>query len=293
MKRKNLFVLITAIGLLAACKGKPGNIELAKSYSLSADSTKAENDIVDKNVAEKLVKTADINFKVKNVRQVGEDIALLTNQFGGMVMHHQVQSTASSTRDVHISNDSVMRISAYNTTAEMTIRVPSDKLEDFISKVSHMAIYVNMSKMDIDDRTLDYLSNQLKLEDREELSAQQKSGKVVIKKLSDVLDLKDDVVDKKIGNRATDEAVKFSIVNLNFYQDDAILKEIVANNDPSDYNVPFPQRLGLALASGWSLFIDIVVALANLWMFIVVGLVTWRMIIYYKKRIRPGNLPAK
>lgn len=285
MKTKFL-ILAAVVTLFAACKGKSSkDYEFINNRSAAMADTVAGADST-KMPAEKLVKTADINIKVKDVRLAGEEIASLTKAYGGMVMHHQVQSTAGPARDVHISSDSIMRIAAYSTTGGMMVRVPSEKLEEFTAKVSRMGIYVNMSRMDIEDKTLDYLAAQLKLKDRQELVSQQRRGKIKIKNPTDVLLLKDDMVDQKIVNLRTDAAVKFSLVSLNFYQGDSILKEVIANDDPSVYNIPFFQRLGLAVADGWLLFIDIVIALANMWVFVLCGLLLWRGFIYYKRQLR-------
>lgn len=300
MKAKILIVPAIVIALLAACKSKTStDYEVARMTTKEMDSTKmADSAKVLANVTrysppEKLVKTADINFKVKDVRKTGDSIANLTNQFGGMVMHHQVQSNAGNTRDIHISNDSIMRIAVYNTTGEMTVRVPSEKLEDFMTAVSHMGIYVNISKMDIDDESLDYLANQLRLKDREELLARQKAGTVKIKNPANVLALTDDMIDQKIQNMRTDAAVKFSMISLNFYQSDNIMKEVIANDDPSAYDISFFRRLKLALENGWTIFTDVVVGLANLWIFIIAGIVSWRVFVYYRKKIRPVSKPEK
>jgi hypothetical protein len=293
MKTKLLIMLTAACVVLAACKGKSGSYEFvnnSKAMSSAADSALATDSA--KVPVTKLIKTAEINFKVKAVRKVGEDIAALTTQYGGMVMHHHVQSTAASTRDVHISNDSIMRIAAFNTTGEMTVRVPSAKLEDYMTRVSKMGVYVNISTMDIEDKTLDYLSSQLKLKDREELVSQQKSGKIKIKSPTDVLLLKDDMVDQRIEGLRTDAAVKFSVISLNFYQSDTISKEIIANDDPSAYNIPFGQRLSLAFANGWAIFVDLLIGLANIWMFIFIGLVAWRVFVYYRKKTHIVSKPA-
>jgi hypothetical protein len=287
MKTRILIVVAAVLGTLAACKSKSGSYEFVNnSKGMSAASDSASTADSAKVPAVKLVKTAEINFKVKDVRKAGEDIATLTAQYGGMVMHHQVQSTAGSTRDVHISNDSVMRIAAFNTAEEMTVRVPSGRMEDYMTKVSKMGVYVNVSRMDIEDKTLDYLSSQLKLKDREELVSQQKSGKIKIKSPTDVLLLEDDMVDQKIEGLRTDAAVKFSVISLSFYQSDAITKEIIANDDPSAYDIPFFQRLSLAFENGWAIFVDVLIGLTNIWMFILTGLVAWRMFVYYRRRIR-------
>lgn len=293
MKTRILLVVVTAIALFTACKGKSskGEYEFINNHKSSlsgADSAEADT----AKLITKLVKTAQINFKVKNVLQTSEDIAALTKVYGGIVMHHKTQSSAIQSRDVHISNDSLMRIASYSTSSEMVVKIPSDKLEDFFIKVDRMGIYVNTSIMDIEDKTLDYLSSRLKLQDRRELVNQQKQGKIKIKNSNDLLSLKDDMVDQHIENLRTDDAVKFSTVNLNFYQSDVILKETIANDDPSAYNIPVFQRIGLALASGWSVFVDLLIGIINLWAFIMLGFVIWAAYRYYRKRPRLIDRPS-
>ena len=291
MKTK-ILILLAAIALLAACKNKSGEYE---SLSRKIDNSLADSAAIAdtaKALATKLVKTAEINFKVKNVQSASEGIAALTKDYGGMVMHHKVQSSAGQSRDVHLSNDSIMRIAAFNTTGEMTVKIPSAKLEDFMTKVGHMGIYVNTSVMDIEDKSFDYLSNRLKLKDRQELVSQQKQGKIRIKNPADVLLLKDDMVDAQIGNLKTDDAVKYSVVNLNFYQIDAILKETIADDDPSAYNIPMFQRMGLAFAQGWSIFMEVFIALINLWVFILAGVAVWMGVRYYKRRLKQIHRPT-
>ena len=290
MKRKMLIITLAAVALLAACKGKHSPYEIVNnSKSSSVDSVKIADTVP---TTPKLVKTAEMNFKVKNVQQVTENIGALTKQYGGMVMHHQVQSSTDQSRDVHISSDSIKRISSFNTTADMTVKVPSEELEDFMNHVGDMAIYVNISRMDIEDKSLDFLSSQLKLNSRKELVNQQKRGKIIIKDPSSVLLLKDDLVDEQIDNRKIDEAVKYSIISLNFYQSNTISTENIANDDPSAYNIPLSQRIGLAFANGWNVFTDVVVGLVNLWVFIIVGLAAWAGYRYYRRKTRIINHPA-
>jgi hypothetical protein len=282
MKTKLLIPLIAGLGLLCACKGKGGGYEVANTGSSDADTTKKESTAL---LQPKLVKTADIRFKVKNVQQTAEHIVALTTSMDGMVMHHQTGSTADRSNDIRISDDSIMRVTSFNTTADMTVKIPSTKLEEFMDQVSRMGIYVNNRSMDISDKSLDYLSATLKLKSRTELIDQQKKGKVIIKKPEDVLNLKDDMIDQQIGNRQIDDAVKNSIVTLSFFQSNTINKEIIANDDPSAYNPAFFKRLSIAIENGWSLFVDVIVGLANIWVFIFAGIGVWMLIRYYKRRI--------
>ncbi|WP_295675096.1 DUF4349 domain-containing protein [uncultured Mucilaginibacter sp.] len=282
MKTKFLIPL-AGLAFLCACKGKSGSYETLNN-SISADTL-----MKDSISGAKLVKTAGIHFKVKNVQQTAEHIAALTTGINGMVIHHQMGSTAERSQDIRISNDSVMRVTAFNTTAEMTVKIPSTKLDEFLNQVGHLGIYVNDRSMDITDKSLDYLSAQLKLKNRAELVSQQRKGKIIIKKPEDVLNLKDDMIDQQIGNRQIDDAVKNSIVTLSFYQSNTINKEVIANDDPSAYNLPFFRRLGMAVENGWGIFVDVIIGMANLWVFILAGIGAWVLLRNYrgKKIIKP------
>ncbi|GGH18722.1 DUF4349 domain-containing protein [Mucilaginibacter phyllosphaerae] len=284
--KTSTFIAMMAIALFAACKGRNGGYEVVNNDSSTSADTANGSSITD-SIAEakpKLVKTADISFKVKNVQQTGDSISRLTAKLSGMVMHHQMGTSIQRSEDMRLSNDSVLRVSAFNTTADMTVKVPSEKLEDFMNHVSHMGIYVISSKMDIEDKSLDYLSAKLKLKNRLEMVAQQKTGKIKIKNPEAVLWLKDDMIDGQINNQKIDQAVSFSVVSLNFYQSNTIYKETIANDDPSAYKMPFGNRLLMALSNGWYLFIDLIIGLANLWVLLLAGIGLWMAFKVYKRK---------
>ncbi|MFI5158498.1 MAG: DUF4349 domain-containing protein [Sphingobacteriales bacterium] len=278
MKVRTLTALLTGIVLLNACKSKP--------YELGRKSSADTVAIADTTAAIKLVKTAEIQFKVKNVQQTSDSILALATKFNGMVTHHQITSSANDTHDVRLSNDSVMRVSAFNTTADMTVKIPSEKIESFLNNVSKLSLYVNVRRMDVEDRSLDYLSSQLKLNSRNQLVNQQKQGKITIKDPSAVLNLKDDLVDEQINNRKINDEVKYSVISLNFYQSNTISKEVVANDDPSTYKLPYFSRFGMAFSNGWYLFKELVILLADMWIFIIVGAGMWILARYYKRKER-------
>lgn len=280
MKTKILMLLLAAVLLLGACKGSGSHYEAINN---SATDTVASA-TMDSTASPKLVKTADMRFKVKNVQQTAEKITALTVKNSGMVMHHQMESAVRDSKDFRITDDSVNRVSSFNTTADMTVKIPSEHLEEFMTEVAHMGMYVTMRKMDIEDKSLDFLSAKLKLNSRKELVDQQKKGKVTIKNPVNVLLLKDDMVDGQIGNLKIDDAVKYSIITLSFYQSNTILQEHIANDDPSAYNLPFFSRLAGAFANGWHLFMEAILVIANLWVFILAGVGILLLIRFYRRK---------
>jgi hypothetical protein len=273
MKSKILIPLLAGLVLLGACKGKHGPEEFV-NYSSSADSVKAEESAT--------VTTADMRFKVKNVQQTSEHITALTTSYHGLVMRNQLGSSELRSVDVRKGDDSVIRVTAFNTTADIKVKIPTDKLDDFMNEVGRMGIYVNNRQLDISDKSLDYLAARLKLQSRKELVSQQKRGKIIIKNPANVLLLKDDMVDQQIGNQQIDDQVKNSIITLSFYQSNTIYKETVVNDDPAAYNLPFFKRLAGCFENGWTIFEELLLGLANLWALIIAGLGVWGLIRYYK-----------
>jgi hypothetical protein len=282
MKMSNLLVLLAVLCLFGACKGS-GNYEPINNKDLSTADTVAADSTVSK-----LVKTAEMNIKVKNVSAVSEGIVNLTTRYHGMVMHHQMQSDELRSQDMPLSSDSLMRVSVIRTTAGITVKIPSDSLEQYMNRVEKMGLHVNLRRMDIEDKTLDYLSAQLKLNSRNQLISQQKTGRIKIKDPADVLWLKDSMIDEKINNKKIDDAAKNSVVDMSLYQSDTIIKENIANDDPTAYQLPFFKRLLLALVNGWNLFAAFFIGIANLWLFILAGFGTWLLLKLYKRKAIPA-----
>ncbi len=75
-----------------------------------------------------------------------------------------------------------MRVTVVNINADMTVKIPPANLESFMLQVSRMGIFINNSHMDITDKSLDYLSTQLKLKNQKELADRQKKGNYRCKK---------------------------------------------------------------------------------------------------------------
>lgn len=280
MKKQHLacMALLCAI-LWAGCSGKKSHSEVSAADTVSAITSM---DTLAKQV--KLVKTADMSFKVTSVKNVSENISALTAKYKGMVMHHSMRSWINRSEKLPLSNDSAMLVSSYNTNADMVIKIPSVDVDDFLNQVGKMAVYVNSRNMDIQDKTLDYLSAQMKLVSRSEIIAQQKKGIIKIKNPAAVMDLKDDMIDQQINNKRIDDAVKYSTVGLNFYQNNTIAREVIVNDDPSNFKLPFFTRLGHAFANGWAIFMDTLIGLAYLWMFILAAVAGWALYKYLKRK---------
>lgn len=237
----------------------------------------------------KIIKTADMRFRVKNVQNTKEQLSQTIKAQGGTVAEFSIESVIQETQKVKQSVDSVKEITAYRTEGYLVAKVPSEKLDDFTNTTAKMAVFVDNQSMKMDDQSLTYLSNKSKAGNR--LDAVDQMGKLAAKKSSNVetaLNIKDDYVDKRIQNLSIDSKVKYSTITLNFYQDNTIKTAVIANDNVNDYKPDFGNRFWLAIVNGWTIFREIILALSNLWMLILVGIGIYFIARHFIRKNKPA-----
>ncbi|MGM9479237.1 DUF4349 domain-containing protein [Pedobacter sp. GSP4] len=235
--------------------------------------------------AEKIIKTADMRFRVKNVQHTKEALSKTIKAEGGTVAEFSIQSAIQETDKVKQSTDSLKEITSYRTEGYLVAKVPSEKLDEFTNTIAKMAVFVDNQSMKMDDQSIAYLANKLKAQNRVDAIA--KINKVASKKSANVessLYIKDDYVDKKMENMQIDSRVKFSTITLNFYQDNTVKTLIVANDNLYDYRPAFVNRLWLEVVNGWTIFKEIIIAISNLWMLILASFGVFFAVRYFIRK---------
>jgi len=276
MKTKIICLGICFALFLAACSGNKEGYNVTNTADSTAIYARS-----DTSTSPKLIRTANMHFKVKNVQRVCEDVTSLTTGYGGLVMHHTMQSSVTKNYENPISRDSVLHVSAYNTVADMTVRIPSNKMEEFMNMVGRMAMYIDTRNMDIEDKTLDYLSANLKMKNQTDIVKHQNAA---ANQGQNIQGIKNDLVDEKVNTRRIDLETKYSTIALTFYQTNTIVKEVTVNDDPASFKVPFFTQLGNAMSTGWSGLNDVVVFLANGWVLFVLAAIVWYGYFMYKRK---------
>lgn len=275
------YIVYGAMALLfVACKQGDRAHQEATSDAVSSLAV-----ISDSTMADKIIKTADMRFRVKDVQQSKVKLGELIKAEGGTLTEFSIHSDVYQSEKVRYSADSLLELTSYRTEGSIVAKVPADKLDDFTNKVAGMAVFVDQQSMKFDDQSISYLSNQLKNQNRVE--AVQQLNKHANKKSNNVetaLELKDGYVDQKIENMRINERVKYSDITLSFYQDNTVKKLVVGNDNLSDYRPSFFRRLGLNIQNGWVIFMEFLLILANLWMLILLVIAGFLGIREYRKR---------
>jgi hypothetical protein len=222
-----------------------------------------------------LVKTADLNVKVKNVEQGTRTVGALAQKHGGMLFYQNFKSVEGGSRELKVSDDSLMVISTVAPQASITVRVPSDNLETFLIEVSELGYFTESAQLQIDDKSLLYLENRLKQKNREAVLYQPRKRKPDSLANVEAIQVGDEVIQKLIANKTIDADAAYSTVTVALYQNAIVRKEMIANYIVDDYTLPFTARLGNALAKGWDTFLNFFIALSHLWMFILFGVLAY------------------
>lgn len=259
MKYLSCLAFLAYMILMSGCGNRYNETE-KDSVALS-DSTSIyglpENDI-------KLVKTASINFKVKNVDSSVRSVSGIARKMGGMIFHMETNASEGGRNELKISPDSLLVYSNISPRAEITARIPSDNLEEFLYAVTDIGYYTVNNNLHIDDKSLLYLENILKNKNRRDVLAEPHSN---FKKasLEENIKVKDEVAENDLQNRTIHADVNYSSVQLSLFQNELVKKEVIANYDLDAYQLPFGQRLGNAFSSGWQFFLNFMIAIAHLW----------------------------
>jgi hypothetical protein len=290
MKIKLIAPLLAGLGLLCACGGRKLSETTDTTSTLSSVKVERATSKADTiQISSKEIKKADIRFKVKDVQQTAERITALTASLNGTVVHHFIHSTTGDSVNIQKSKDSLLRVTVINTSAGMTVKIPPGNMESFMVQVAKLGIYTNNSYMDIGDKSLEYLATRLKLKNQRDLLKQRKSDSTA-KDPDNLLAFKNNMVDQQIGNRRIDDSVKNSVITLNFYQSSFVNRELVANVDLTAYQLPFFTRIGISLDNGWRLFVDVIVALANIGVLVPIAAAIWIVARYYNRKKKPAEL---
>jgi hypothetical protein len=228
----------------------------------------------------KIVRTAQVKSKVENTEQATYKIEQIARKFNGFVTQTHLESRNLQTSETPISKDSTLEITQFEVGNTIALRVPNQHLDTFLSELSRIYTHLDYRRINAQDLTATFLTNQLKAQLREN-SAQRiaQASDEKGKRLNEITDaeetrvtMKDAAIEQQIHNLETDYDIAFSVVNIEIYQNAVVSKTMKTNVSSLNTSANFGFRLTNALANGWSILLEILLFFVNLWAFILLGL---------------------
>ena len=247
-------------------------ISSVEQPKLKADSTRA------------FVRTADLSFKVKDVKNATFDIERIVAEHNGYVTSSVLQSDVSYKNSIRVSKDSMLDIINYTVHNNIILRIPNTELDKTLSEISGLIDYLDYRKIKADDVTKDFLA--AKLSENRFNNHKKRLEKAVDskgKKLDQMTETENELLLKqewadntKLNTMELAHDVSYSTVSINIYQKETTKKEAYAYTLPSEpYTPNFGSKFITAISDGASVFGEIILFFVKLWpiALLVIGIV--------------------
>ncbi len=217
-------------------------------------------------ITQKIIKTADISFKVDKYNMARTEILAIIKKHNGYVAFE------NQTGD------------EYRTTNVMIIRVDAENFDALVDNLLKEAVFVDFKKVNSEDVTEEFVDINARLKSKKDAMLQYET---ILKKafsINDILEvqqyirtLQEEIESLEGRLKYLNNKVALSTINLTFYEQGNIL--------PSQ-SEGFGYKLKKALSWGWQGLVTFFLAIIYLWPLWVVGLITFFVIRYFVKKAR-------
>ncbi len=240
------------------------------------------------NANRKLIKTANLEFKVADVEKATLKIENLVYRYGGFTLKSEIKTTTEQSNTVRINNDSVLEVGVNNIENNMTIRVPQFLLDTLLLKMASLWIELDERSVNAEDVTIDYLANDLRAKMHQKTAgninrAAQNGGR-----LDDVVEAEraanqflETSIQKQIDNMSLQDRVDYATITLRFYQDEVLYKRTIASYKIEEYEEGFGSQFVDALAFGWEIILGFILFIARGWSVILIMVVSFLVVYYF------------
>jgi hypothetical protein len=242
----------------------------------------------------KLIRTANLKFKVNNVIKATYDIENIAVKHDGFVENTNLASQINRTEETPVKEDSMLLTTYYSVINTLVLRVPDTQLDATLREIAPLVEFMDYRIINAQDVTLDMLSNQLEQErlaryDSRMVTAVGNQGR----RLNDVSDAEDNLLRRqaqadgaRLANLRVLDRINFSTVTLELYQNQSIRYEVIAKEKKiKPYAIPFGTSLIDALKCGWDIVVDIFLFIVSIWSIIVLGVLVFLCVKYFRKRL--------
>lgn len=267
---KQLVRLLTLLFLVTvySCQTNEKQVEIAAADAAPERSFEAEENepSPEKPVIErKIIKEGEISFETSNSAKTKELISESVSEFNG-----------------YISNDNVFD---YKDRVEhrLTIRIPADKFESLLDRISENAEKLDSKNINALDVTAEFIDVEARLKTKKELENRYIELLKQANKVEEVL-----AIEREIGNLRTEiESIEGRLKYLTDRVSFSTLTVVFYERTSSSFG--FNSKFGQAIRNGWTNLLWFFVAMASLWPFIVIALVIFVLYRRQKSRNKKKN----
>lgn len=249
----------------------------------------------------KFIRTAQAQFRVKDVYSSALAIEDVAAQQGGFIVNNNISAQTMRVQRRPAGDGKLIELVEYTVRGTLSVRVPSDKTQDFLRAIASQMEFLDQRSFDAADAQFQMLRQQLAYQ--REQQAQMELGQAM--QSGDRLDRKSEVIAARTGAKLQrDEAliqqkefedkVDYSTITLTLYQLSKIRQTEMVDVEAvfQKHSPGFFTRLFDALRVGWYGVLDMFIGLMNVWpLWLVMGLGLYGLRRWAVSRRKPRSVP--
>jgi hypothetical protein len=265
--------------------------QVAKDKVTAVEMTSSATSYVDGQ--RKFVRTANAQFRVKDVYLSAIAIENIAANQGGFVLGNQINASVDRVNRYSIGNSKLIELAEYTVHGNLTVRVPSNKTQDFLRALIAQVEFLDQRSFEARDVQFELLRKQLEFLRNEEAQKQLGDLSAVPGKIADKAAIisgqnntkavRDEAI---VVQKEVEDKVAFSTISLSLYQLSKVRKTEVDDVDAIAKAIRpgFFSRLFSSVSVGWYGLLDIVINLFAVWpMWLAIGLIVFAIKRFRKK----------
>jgi hypothetical protein len=271
-----LVATLTFFSCGASREDMSNNEEKAKVFadSVSTVIQNIKQPILKEDSNRTFLRTADLSFKVKDVKTATFDIERIVNEHRGYVTSSVLESDVSYKTSTRVSKDSMLDIINYKVHNNIVLRIPNTELDKTLTEIAGLIDYLDYRKIKAEDVTKNFQA--AKLSENRFVNHKKRVEKTIDvkgKKLDQMTEAENDLLVKqeladnsKINTMELAHDVSYSTVSINIYQKETTKKETYAYTLPVEpYTPNFGSKFLTSLGDGTAIFGEIILFFVKLW----------------------------
>lgn len=235
----------------------------------------------------KFIRTAELNFKVKDVYKATHKIEDLTKDFGGFVTESNLNNDIINTSTKSVSADSSVLITEYVLKTKLELRVPQNQLDSFLRSLTPLVEFINKRVVSANDIHIDLLKSQL--EQLRNQSFVEETNNIKTKGISTrlaTLQAQASSDAAKIDKLMILDKVEFSTVSIEIYQQSEVRYEMIANNYSNRYDPGFGTRVWSSVKTGFIVIQELFLFAIKFWGIILLGFCIYFFAMFIHKKFK-------
>ena len=255
---------MAALAVLTVCSCTSNEYErLSPSYASRAESSASHLQIEEEKteaVQRKIIKQGTLKFETADVNKTKSIISQSVQDLNG-----------------YISNDNA---NDYSNRLEhrLTVRIPTDKFDLFLENISESIVKMDSKNIDMLDVTEEYIDTEARIKTKKELQNRYRELLKHATKVDEMLN-----IEREIGKLQTEiESVEGRMKYLN---DRIALSTLtITYYQKTTSKFGFSSQFVEGFKDGWQGFLSFIIVLSNLWVFILVTVVTVYLIRRWRRK---------